>query len=70
MGEKIRYLNIGSNVCDPELILLLAKGDIIHVEALGTRIYYVNSLSAVLELFEKRSALYSDRPILTMACEL
>ncbi|KAN0135349.1 Cytochrome P450 [Lactarius tabidus] len=36
--------------------------DIVHATALGTHIIVLNSAKAVHELFEKRSAIYSDRP--------
>ncbi|KAF5335634.1 hypothetical protein D9758_014794 [Tetrapyrgos nigripes] len=44
--------------------------DIIHLDLLGTPLIIVNSLKAATELFDKRSSNYSDRPRLTMLCEL
>ena len=46
------------------------EGELVYVEALGSRIIYVDNLEACRDLMEKRSAIYSDRPILTMASEL
>ncbi|KAF8147294.1 cytochrome P450 [Mycena galopus ATCC 62051] len=40
--------------------------DIIHASALGQRIVVVNSVKTAVELFEKRSHIYSDRPVITM----
>jgi hypothetical protein len=42
-------------------ILGTADSDIVHATALGTHIIVLNSAKAVHELFEKRSAIYSDR---------
>ncbi|KAF7330594.1 Cytochrome P450 [Mycena sanguinolenta] len=46
------------------------KSDIIHLNVAGTSIVVLSSIEAVKELFEKRSALYSDRPRLSMLVEL
>ncbi|KAA1466861.1 CyP450 monooxygenase [Dentipellis sp. KUC8613] len=40
------------------------NSDILHVDVFGTHIVIVNSAKIANELFEKRSSLYSDRPIL------
>lgn len=45
-------------------------GDVFSYEVLGQRIIVLNSLEATQELFEKRSANYSDRPRMPMICEL
>jgi len=37
-------------------------GDVIHVSVFGTSTIILNSAKAALELLEKRSANYSDRP--------
>ncbi len=37
-------------------------GDVVYVEALGTSIVILGSDQAASDLFEKRSAIYSDRP--------
>ncbi|KAJ6466260.1 cytochrome P450 [Mycena sanguinolenta] len=41
-------------------------GDLIHVSAPGQHIVVVNSFKTAVELFEKRSHIYSDRPASTM----
>ncbi|KAF7363652.1 O-methylsterigmatocystin oxidoreductase [Mycena sanguinolenta] len=40
--------------------------DIVHASALGHHIVIVNSVKAAVELFEKRSYLYADRPFFAM----
>ncbi|KAJ6585036.1 cytochrome P450 [Mycena capillaripes] len=44
----------------------LRYGDVVHASALGQHIIIVNSAKAAFELFEKRSDIYSDRPIVPM----
>ncbi|KDR83250.1 hypothetical protein GALMADRAFT_876216 [Galerina marginata CBS 339.88] len=46
------------------------NSDIIHLKAAGKDIIVLNSLSAAVELLEKRSSIYSSRPHFTMANEL
>jgi hypothetical protein len=41
-------------------------GDVVHLEALGMRIVILGSASAVNDLMDKRSVVYSDRPNSTM----
>ncbi|KAI0632727.1 cytochrome P450 [Trametes polyzona] len=45
-------------------------GDLMMLTLLGQPMLIINSLSHAYELLEKRSALYSDRPHLTMAGEI
>ncbi|KAJ6483442.1 cytochrome P450 [Mycena sanguinolenta] len=45
-------------------------GDIVHLTAFGQHIILLNSESAVLDLLERRSSIYSDRPQLCMSGEL
>ncbi|KAF7346306.1 O-methylsterigmatocystin oxidoreductase [Mycena sanguinolenta] len=40
--------------------------DLVHASALGQHIVLVNSVRTAVELFEKRSHVYSDRPVVTM----
>ncbi|KAF7346387.1 Cytochrome p450 [Mycena sanguinolenta] len=40
--------------------------DVVHASALGQHIIVVNSIKAAAELFEKRSHIHSDRPVITM----
>ncbi|KAF7346415.1 putative cytochrome P450 [Mycena sanguinolenta] len=44
----------------------LQYGDLIHVKSLGQHIVIVNSVKSAVELFEKRSHIHSDRPVITM----
>ncbi|KAF4610328.1 hypothetical protein D9613_010451 [Agrocybe pediades] len=50
----------------------LAKnhGDLVFLSVLGKHLLFVNSFETANELFEKRSAIYSDRPQSTMSHEL
>ncbi|GJJ14307.1 hypothetical protein Clacol_008571 [Clathrus columnatus] len=45
-------------------------GDVIYLEAFGKPILVVNSSDIAIELLDKRSATYSDRPHLIMASDL
>ncbi|EMD37282.1 hypothetical protein CERSUDRAFT_153819 [Gelatoporia subvermispora B] len=54
------YLEMGQKLCS----------DTICLDAMGTYIVVLNSLSAATDLLEKRSTVYSDRPWMTMLSEL
>ncbi|KAJ6466267.1 cytochrome P450 [Mycena sanguinolenta] len=41
-------------------------GELVHVSVPGQHIVMVNSFKTAVELFEKRSQIYSDRPVFTM----
>ncbi|KAF8523756.1 cytochrome P450 [Hysterangium stoloniferum] len=41
-------------------------GDLVYLNILGTSLLYVNSAEMAHELFDKRSAIYSDRPVVPM----
>ncbi|KAF8523779.1 cytochrome P450 [Hysterangium stoloniferum] len=41
-------------------------GDLVYLNVLGTSLLYVNSAEMAYELFDKRSAIYSDRPNIPM----
>ncbi|KAG1752629.1 cytochrome P450 [Suillus paluster] len=45
-------------------------GDISHVEVLGQHIMVLNSVNTAMEMLDKKSSLYSDRPVLPMGGEL
>ncbi|KAJ6508728.1 cytochrome P450 [Mycena sanguinolenta] len=40
--------------------------DLVHASTLGQHIVVVNSIKTAVELFEKRSHIHSDRPVITM----
>jgi hypothetical protein len=42
------------------------SGDLVYLNVLGTSLLYVNSAEMAYELFDKRSAIYSDRPTIPM----
>jgi hypothetical protein len=44
----------------------MIKGGLVHASALGQHIIIVNSVKTAFELFEKRSHIYSDRPVIPM----
>ncbi|KAG0702324.1 cytochrome P450 [Suillus ampliporus] len=45
-------------------------GDISHVEILGQHIIVINSVKTTMEMLDKKSSVYSDRPVLPMGGEL
>jgi len=45
-------------------------GDISHVEVLGQHIVVLNNVDLAMELLDKKSSSYSDRPVLPMGGEL
>ncbi|EGN99070.1 hypothetical protein SERLA73DRAFT_181861, partial [Serpula lacrymans var. lacrymans S7.3] len=45
-------------------------GDILSFHVLGTRLVIVNSAEMAVDILDKKSAIYSDRPSFTMAGEL
>lgn len=50
--------------------LIYVEGNVVYVKVLGQNIIFVNSAKAAYELFEKKSAIYSDRPRLPLLREL
>jgi len=47
-----------------------AVGDITSISVLGQEIVIVNSLAIAIDMLEKKSAVYSDRPVMPMGGEL
>ena len=45
-------------------------GDVVHINVLGQHIVILNSINSTRELLDRRSAIYSDRPAMTMLGEL
>ncbi|KAG1756030.1 cytochrome P450 [Suillus lakei] len=45
-------------------------GDISHVEVLGQHTVVLNSVKTAMDMLDKKSSIYSDRPVLPMAGEL
>jgi hypothetical protein len=39
------------------------KGDLMHASVSGQHVIIINSVKTATELFEKRSHIYSDRPV-------
>lgn len=52
--------------CTPSIIHRILIGSVIHLRDSSERIIIDNSLKDAINLLEKRSKLYSDRPIPTM----
>ncbi|KAJ3573814.1 hypothetical protein NP233_g2187 [Leucocoprinus birnbaumii] len=46
------------------------NSEIVHIDVCGTHIIILNSLRLIIELFDKRSTIYSSRPRFTMVNEL
>ncbi|TFK27950.1 cytochrome P450 [Coprinopsis marcescibilis] len=51
-------------------VLLIQTGDMIYLEAFGQSILVLSSLKRINDLFDKRSAIYSDKPRAPMIVEL
>ncbi|KAI6001506.1 cytochrome P450 [Pisolithus marmoratus] len=45
-------------------------GDVMHLEIFGRHIVILNSANAAVEMLEKKSSIYSDRPVVPMGGEL
>jgi hypothetical protein len=48
----------------------LRAGDIAHVNVLGQHIFVLNSAKTAVDMLDKKSSIYSDRPIVPMSGEL
>lgn len=47
-----------------------SAGDVVYLNLLGQPLVILNAAKHAIALLEKRSEIYSDRPILTVSCEL
>ncbi|KAG2039206.1 cytochrome P450 [Suillus americanus] len=45
-------------------------GDISHINVLGQHIFVLNSVKTAVEMLDKKSSIYSDRPVVPMSGEL
>jgi hypothetical protein len=45
-------------------------GDVVYVEVLGSKVVVLSSAAVINELFERRSSVYSDRPVSVVLVEL
>jgi hypothetical protein len=45
-------------------------GDVVYIEALGSKIVVLSPAAVINELFERHSAVYSDQPLTVMLVEL
>jgi len=48
----------------------METGDIVHLEALGQHIVILNSAKAAIDLLERRSSIYSGRPVAIISSKL
>ncbi|KAG1785476.1 cytochrome P450 [Suillus plorans] len=48
----------------------ILQGDVPHIEVLGQHVIVLNSVKTAMELLDKKSSVYSDRPVLPMCGEL
>jgi hypothetical protein len=48
------------------LALTICQGDVIYLNVIGQNMIFLNSIDIALDLFEKRSSLYSDRILSSM----
>lgn len=60
-GECLQHLD---HHCRPLTVLL---GDVVHLSVFGQHIVLLGSLEAAVELLDKRSSNYSDKPTSAMA---
>ena len=68
VGVKLG-VRCGSSVFYADITRLL-PGDICSVTVLGQPLIILNSAKVAIDMLDKKSAIYSDRPILQMAGEL
>lgn len=68
-GQSIRLFTVCLlNLYEPQIDSLL--GPISSVTVMGQAIIIVNDYNIALDLLDKRSAVYSDRPVLPFAGEM
>ena len=62
MGQTIRWVSPCDSHREPTLISSHGAGDVVFAKFFRTPAIILNSKEAAIELMEKRSAKYSDRP--------
>ena len=72
MGKEIWYLEYLTNL---SFVYLLSDnyyfaGELTHLAAFGKHVIYLNSYEAVMEVFQKRSSKYAERPRFVMVAEV
>ena len=70
MGADIWYEVCAIPLENALVIVYSTLGDVIYLNVLGQPVLVLESGRATLDLFDKRSNIYSDRPHLVMAGEL
>lgn len=61
MGQNLWYAIPNTVSCSVSLTEQI-PGDLVYVDAIGQPILIVNSANVALDLMDKRSTVYSDRP--------
>lgn len=56
-----KYSKLSHSGLLQKILHQVADSDVVHLSVVGTHLVIVNSHEAAVELFEKRSAIYSDR---------
>ena len=70
MGADIWYELCAILLENALVIIYSTLGDVIYLNVLGQPVLVLESGRAALDLFDRRSNIYSDRPHLVMAGEL
>ena len=52
------------------MVFSVRIGDVIYINALGQKMVILNSSKAAVEILDKRSTSYSDRPVIMMCGEI
>ena len=60
VGKRVQSVILDRD-SDPPLSMICADSDIIHVNALGTSIFVLNSYKITNDLLDQRSSTYSSR---------
>jgi hypothetical protein len=56
------YGDIPHSQCLPIKLLIMISGEMMYISALGKGVLVINSQRVAIDLLEKRSNIYSDRP--------
>ena len=70
VGQKMGYALIYWKPFDLFMTFLYTEGDIVSISIFGQTIVVLNSVDAAIDMLEKKSVIYSDRPVLQMGGEL
>lgn len=68
--STVSYFHGFCCVIDQTFLVLAIETDILHLNVAGTSIIVLDTYDAVMDLLEKRSSIYSNRPHSVMIMEL